>query len=517
MTRIASLAANNQLVTLLLRTQARLQENEVQVASEKISQDYVGIALNAGRLVNLENTRNALSRYVDNNTIAGVRLDIAGTTIEALRTAINDFRGRLTAFHEFDANEDETQVKDIQDAAFRALKAVEGYLNTEADGRFLFSGARVTTQPADLGLTDLAAFQAKYDGFTVTYPTTRDAHLAEFSMSANLTGDTTWLGFERDNGGVGRITANDNSLDNLKAGTTITISGTGSNNDTYEIASVNAAGNYITVVTEMLITRANDTGGGNITLTTAAGATLGVADFTDLSFDQGTGVITAGGGTPFSSLKAGEIITIANATDGGNNQTFTIDSVTSTTITIKQKKLTDEGAGQTAAGTISATPYYKGDEVTITHRMDANQTFDFDTTAVDPAFEKAMRAMAIIAQGVFATEGGLDQNKKRVTDALYLLNSALSPTVAGTPPYGTEKSSNIRQLQIDLGFKQVLVRDTNEAHVRFIAFLESRISDTENVDPLEAITRLLDESRALEASFQVLARVRELSLTNFLR
>ncbi len=61
------------------------------------------------------------------------------------------------------------------------------------------------------------------------------------------------------------------------------------------------------------------------------------------------------------------------------------------------------------------------------------------------------------------------------------------------------------------------MRDTNEAHTRFIAFLESRIADTENVDPLEAITSLLDESRALEASYQVLARIRELSLANFLR
>ncbi|MCH8214298.1 MAG: hypothetical protein IIC54_09555 [Proteobacteria bacterium] len=516
MTRIASLAANNQLVQLLLRTQSRLQDSEVQVASEKISQDYKGIALDSERLVNLENTRNALSRYVDNNTIAGVRLDIAGTTVEALRQTIDDFQGQLSSFHQFDAK-GAVEVKDIQDAAFRALKTMEGFLNTEADGRFLFSGARVTTQPVDLGLADLAAFQAKYDGTMVAYPTTRDAQLAEFSISANLTGDTTWLNFERDNGGIGRITANDDSLDNLKVGTTITISGTASNNGTYQIASVNAAGNYITVVTEMLTTRANDTGGGNITLTTAADATLGVADFTDLSFNQATGVITAGGGTPFSALKAGEIFTITNATDSGNNQIFTIESVTATTITIKQKKLTDEGAGQTAAGTIAAASYYKGDETIVTHRMDTNQTFDFDTTAVDPAFEKAMRAMAIIAQGVFGTEGGLEQNKTRVTDALYLLNNALSPTTSGTPPYGTEKAGNLRQLQVDLGFDLLLVRDTNERHTKFIAFLESRISDTENVDLLEAITRLLDESRALEASFQALARIRELSLSNFLR
>lgn len=53
MTRISSLAANTSLVNQLLRTQTRLFDSEVQVASGKISQDYEGIAIDSRRLINL--------------------------------------------------------------------------------------------------------------------------------------------------------------------------------------------------------------------------------------------------------------------------------------------------------------------------------------------------------------------------------------------------------------------------------------------------------------------------------
>ena len=59
--------------------------------------------------------------------------------------------------------------------------------------------------------------------------------------------------------------------------------------------------------------------------------------------------------------------------------------------------------------------------------------------------------------------------------------------------------------------------ETNKRHKSFIAFLNDSIGAAENVDPAEAITRMLDEQRALEASFQTFARMRRMSLVNFLK
>ena len=67
-----------------------------------------------------------------------------------------------------------------------------------------------------------------------------------------------------------------------------------------------------------------------------------------------------------------------------------------------------------------------------------------------------------------------------------------------------------------MSFDLIQINRTKELHKDFIGFLESSIADVENADPLETITKLLDDQRALEASFQTLARIRQLSLVNFI-
>ena len=61
----------------------------------------------------------------------------------------------------------------------------------------------------------------------------------------------------------------------------------------------------------------------------------------DTITDSGNGFITAG-------LRAGDVVTISGATNGGNNSTFTVYSVAAGTITITRNNvLTTESAGAT--------------------------------------------------------------------------------------------------------------------------------------------------------------------------
>ncbi|PPR59562.1 MAG: hypothetical protein CFH04_02017, partial [Alphaproteobacteria bacterium MarineAlpha3_Bin3] len=158
-----------------------------------------------------------------------------------------------------------------------------------------------------------------------------------------------------------------------------------------------------------------------------------------------------------------------------------------------------------------------GDQVAMTHRVDSKRDFEYDLNAVDPGFEKAIRAMKITLQGVFQTEGGLDQNTDRIEKILFLLNSALDRAPpGGTPPFGLELSSNIEQIEQDLGFDRVLIDATNTLHADLISFLDGSVSKLENIDLTEVITLLLNQQLALDASFQAFARIRQLSLINFL-
>lgn len=711
MSRISSFSSNTTLINQLLRTQARLFDLETQVTSEKKSQDYLGIAVNSQRLVNLENTKSQLARFVNNNTQQEVRLSIEGTVVNGIQETIKEFKATLVNY-ETGNERDRDAVEHVQTQAQQTLLNLQTLLNTDVAGRFIFSGSRVTNEPIEFGAASISTFQELYDGVNLTVPTTRDAHLEKFSYAqdennkaAQFVDPANFLSFTQDadgvttTGGNSSITATSALFSNVAVGATITVADSTSNNGNYTVASVSTDGRTVEVQTTMLTDEANvlatnigyrdssnptveltidsadygdltfdraantivasdangltnlivgtrfsvtgttqnngdytvasndgttvtvvsnkltdegvgagntffdsyagsqvvftDTGtgtdtiavqqfggggavpdifnglavGDTVTLTNTAsnnstftinaisadGSTItvdeGVTNETDLdtnfsgsnsfSYDAGTQLdfsITAGPtynliaedslGTPvpgaFSALKAGMQVTSSGTTS--NNGTFTIATVSAdgSTVTFVEPVVGEvdvDGArlqSFAASGTISATPYYSGDSASTTHRTSTLRSFESGLTGIDPAFEKAIRAMKIILQGAFGSDGGLDENPERIAQAKYLLESSLELTVSGTPPFGTELTSNIQQLQQNNGFNQVLLNDQNKLHEDFIGFIDSAVADIENSDPLSTITRLLDDSRALEASYQTFSRIRQLSLVNFL-
>lgn len=184
-------------------------------------------------------------------------------------------------------------------------------------------------------------------------------------------------------------------------------------------------------------------------------------------------------------------------------------------MTIQTRKLPDS-ATVAVAGTVSSQSYYHGDQITRTHRIDENQSFSLDIDGIDPAFEKAIRAMAMIAQGEYGTTGGLEHHTDRIGKAIDLLSSALDPAAAANLQLQGELSGNLGEVRAAIGFNQVAA---NEASIRqrdFIANLEMQIADIENVDTFEAAAELLAQSNTLESSYQALARIQQLSLSNYL-
>ncbi|MDC1214390.1 hypothetical protein N8000_07980 [Rhodospirillales bacterium] len=708
MSRISNFSSNTTLVNQLLRTQGRLFDLETQVSSQKKSQDYLGVSVNSQRLLNLENTKSQLDRFINNNTQQSVRLSIEETVIDGLQTAVKDFK-QILANYETGNERDQEAVTLVQSQAQQALLNIQNFLNTDVAGRFIFSGSRVTNEPVEFGVNTLSTFQALYDGVNVTVPTTRDAHLERFSFTqdennkaAEFVDPTNFLSFAQDadgnaaTGGNGSITATSALFSNVAVGATITVADTTSNDGTYTVSSISSDGRTVEVQTTMLTDEANalltnigyrdstspteelsidssdygdltfDRAANTIVASTADGLTnlavgarftvtgtsLNDGDFTVISndgttvtvasnkltdegigsgntffdsfagsqvvfTDNGTGTDTiaveqfgGAGAVPdvFNGLAVGDTVTLTNT--ASNNITFTINAISAdgSTITVDEgvtnetdlntnfsgsnsfsydagtqlaftgstksivmedlsgtaipgafsalqvgmsitttgttsnngtftiatvssdgssvtvtETITDEddvnGArvqSFAASGNISATPYYSGDSSSTSHRTSELRSFDTGLTGIDPAFEKAIRAMKIILQGEFGSDGGLDENPERIAQAQYLLESSLELTVSGTPPFGTELTSNIQQLQQNNGFNQVLLNDQNDLHKDFIGFIDSAVADIENSDPLEAITRLLDDSRALEASYQTFSRIRQLSLVNFL-
>ncbi len=468
-----------------------------------------------------------------------------------------------------------TDTIQIQDNAGNPVTGI--FSDVNAGDTVTIAGA--TTGAHNVAHT-VTAVSADGSTITVSTALTTQTDTNVISVSgASFTNFTTQTRLQfTDNGATDRITLEDTAnnpiaggMDSLAVGMTLTIAGSTSNDGTYTITAVNSAGGYIDVqtalggdpglTTEQSIVGTTIIGSGNdATYTISAlssdlstitvngtpalladqtdtdGTTISAAGFsmttgTKLYFDAATeqiSVLQKSNGTTvtnvFDNLRAGMTI---NAVAGGtltNAGAFTISSIAGGVITVAENITTSESASDgdslsvyAAGGTLSASSYYNGDEVDFTHRLDQTRSFEFDLNAIDPAFEKAIRAMYIIAQGKFGTEGGLDQNFDRVRDAKYLLESALNGQIEGTPPFGAELLGNMQDVELNVGSRQVLIDQINVRHERFVFFLETQISEAEDADSLDAITRLLDDSRTLEASYQALARIRDLSLSNFLR
>jgi len=774
MPRIADLSSQQLITARMLETQQRMFKAQIQVTTKKESTTYSGIASHSQRLISMENTVARMNQYLDTNEVLNTRMQSAQTATEGITDKINEFKNHLLKFPTGSNEISSEDVKTTQEWAFQTLKDIQALLNTDVDGQYLFSGSSRSTEPVDLGLTNLEDFQTKYDGKYVTYPTTRNAHLANFEISSdpNATIAADWADFSATDGRIS-VPSGSSMFTNAQVGTTIEISGTpgGTNDGTYTVKSVGNTTEMANETTEAAIATdaTSDTTAsiltpfgstlssdeyGNLNFTnpdtiTAAtngtfaglssgdvieitnhpnsalngkfrltanpgasdttltvepapeitpygGATLDFNDFGALTIDATQNRITAGTAGSFAGLTAGDFITMegtasndavyeVTAVDGGgdyidvqlvagsyieveeqqfasettmdgitadssndtsatftlpngntidsnqygfinfdatenkitasgvdafhsvergdtieitghsnpalngkyyveedplnNNlelvvrpavnisapngtslnaddigpltfdpssnsfsvdgahagalasipvgQTVTIEGTkfndgsykvtansSGNTITVEMANLTDSG-GPVAAN-IKSENYYAGDTRDQHYNIADHRNVDINLNAIDPGFEKAIRALSIIAQGDFGSAGGLDKNIERIDDALYLLKDAINQPTGGTPPYGAEESGSIEYLQFEIGFIQRRIANTNTSHTNEKAYLQNAVDNIENADMTEAITNLQLEAQALEASYHVFARFQELSLNNYI-
>jgi flagellar hook-associated protein 3 FlgL len=464
MTRIASLAANEHLLGMLARTQSQVQDLQTQVATGKRSQTYAGIAEDTRELLGLERSRQVLQRFDRNNDLMSTRLDATNMAIDGIAETVRQLRDQLLTLNSGVGAQDAgwitdpeliSDLKNIQSAAFSAMQSTAADLNTKLDGQYLFAGNQVRTQPVKLPATTLEQFHKVYDGQAVIYPPTVDAHLGSRGVLTHLdTGDLTMSDTNADTIGDSITATVPGIFASLKPGMTITLAaGDSGNNKTFTVASVDATGTTIAI---------------NGQLKDAAGNPIG---------------------TPPLS---------------------TTNSVTS---------------GTDTAASITIGNWYQGDSLGQTYRMDEDRSLSLDLNATDPAFEKAMRAFGILAQGGLVVadpanpgtgKASTEEARRRIEGTLVLLNSVLDRAAPLNGVYGVEKSGGVDDVSAVLGFQQVALQQAQKLHEHMAGIFEDRSAKLENADKTEAITLLLNGTQALEASYQVLARVQQLSLTKFL-
>lgn len=145
-TRVTDLANNKLVQSLIFNAQERIQDRQMQISTLQKSQDYVGIADDAMRLVTVEGSERRIDQFLNDNTFIDLRMNAALSTIDSLKSSLRDVRGLAREILD-DGNVPDGMDKD--DIAKTKLSEIQDFLNVRINGRFLFAGSKTDTKPVD--------------------------------------------------------------------------------------------------------------------------------------------------------------------------------------------------------------------------------------------------------------------------------------------------------------------------------------------------------------------------------
>ena len=155
---------------------------------------------------------------------------------------------------------------------------------------------------------------------------------------------------------------------------------------------------------------------------------------------------------------------------------------------------------------VADTGYYEGDAVEQAVRIDQGYELPYGINADASAFEKVIRAMDNIAQMTFSNPVTAAE-QTAVRDAINTLTEAIDDN--GTEP-------TLSGLLNDVSLNIKIVTEQRAKHENFIALAEDTVADIENINTAETISRLNYEQVQLEASYNAISRISQLSLNNYL-
>ena len=139
--------------------------------------------------------------------------------------------------------------------------------------------------------------------------------------------------------------------------------------------------------------------------------------------------------------------------------------------------------------------YYQGDAVELTVRADVDYDLTYGMTADREGFQELIGALRA------TLEGDGSDDRAMLESALDLVNAALP---------------KITSYQGELGARQAALERVNFGHGDAEVYLQRQISDIENVDLTEAITRLSQDQMVIESAMATIAQLSRLSLVDFL-
>nr|WP_319483332.1 flagellin [uncultured Cohaesibacter sp.] len=192
--RVATFHTTSSLLQKTLNTQAKLAQIQEQESSGLVSSDYGGLGTSVSRVLDLSSSISTAEANISAAETVVSRSDTYASVLEDITDLLTNARSAVSGTSTDD------ELEDLQTEAAEYLEDLVLLLNTQFNGRYIFSGSETDTEPVDISsyeATDLTTVNTDYyqgddytqlirldSGTEVEYGVTADLEGIEQAMRA---------------------------------------------------------------------------------------------------------------------------------------------------------------------------------------------------------------------------------------------------------------------------------------------------------------------------------------------
>ncbi len=543
MVRVPTYANYNRLLNQSMKTKSMIDLYSYQATTGIKYSNYAGYGMSASNIVNMEASLSVTQTFLDNNVVLNTSVTAMSTVMESIENSVTSFKSQLnnslSALSDLKNGDKVSQevsasISELQMVAFSAMSLLSDALNTSMGGKYIF-GAGSSSAPTEFPFQTLDEFQAYYDGININYPTSSNANLSSRDVNWETSGNLT---INKDTSAD--APENQFVLSSTKGFTSTAVIGGENTTGTLSFSqldntlksTVRGAFNAIGAGDTLIFTDSDGvTQSYIVDKVSEDGKTITFAESTpvtaDAEYPDGYNTGSANPVTIGTSFAVGSVVNFAGYGENSNNvaptmQIVGINQDGSLVVSADESYFDTDNLPITIDAnerwSIDSESYYVGGSATETYRISDNQSITLDISANDSVFDKLFRAFGMIAQGnlIKTDENGIITNAEEVdslvNEAMNYLQSAIDNNGKAT----NGKNETLSLVIAKISANYVTLDNVQKTLESVQGNLEDSVDSVKNVDKTEATVKLLEAQNSLEASYQVLSNVLNLSLLNYM-
>lgn len=543
MVRVPTYANYNRLLNQSMKTKSMIDLYSYQATTGIKYSNYAGYGMSASNIVNMEASLSVTQTFLDNNVVLNTSVTAMSTVMESVENSVTSFKSQLnnslSALSDLKNGDKVSQevsasISELQMVAFSAMSLLSDALNTTVGGKYIF-GAGSSSAPTEFPFQTLDEFQAYYNGININYPTSSNANLSSRDVNWETSGNLT---INKDTSAD--APENQFVLSSTKGFTSTAVIGGENTTGTLSFSqldntlksTVRGAFNAIGAGDTLIFTDSDGvTQSYIVDKVSEDGKTITFAESTpvtaDAEYPDGYNTGSANPVTIGTSFAVGTVVNFAGYGENSNSvaptmQVVGINSDGSIVVSADETYFNPDNLPITIDAnerwSIDSESYYVGGSATETYRISDNQSITLDISANDSVFDKLFRAFGMIAQGnlIKTDENGIITNAEEVdslvNEAMNYLQSAIDNNGKAT----NGKNETLSLVIAKISANYVTLDNVQKTLEAVQGNLEDSVDSVKNVDKTEATVKLLEAQNSLEASYQVLSNVLNLSLLNYM-